>query len=290
MSCIITVASINLGNLGEWSSQERVERLIYSILHDLTMPDLIAVQEIGALQPHPKWHAPLPASLPLQICQSLNRYAPDGAYRYIELAPIPGQSGGDPLFNIRSGFFYRNTLTPKRLQPIAPNTPPFSGGINGRGERYSPSRLPLALLVEREGRSFWALNLHLKSMNATTNRASKVAKRQRHEQATLIQRFINEKCSPHPTLIMGDFNDTPGSNTLKILENRSTFTPIWDYGKRGTYTYRHRNRPLVLDYILYNAPFRLMEASVFHINSEQHPYHERRYSDHDPILARFSLP
>ena len=99
----------------------------------------------------------------------------------------------------------------------------------------------------------------------------------RSEQATMISSYI--KSSPHPVIIMGDFNDTPQSFTYRKIKkgNRDAFRKA---GRGFGNTYAGELPSFRIDYILCSDPVI--------------PYEFKRiktsFSDHFPITSWFHLP
>ncbi len=283
----LSVATINCNKLHEESHPLKVAHLLHAILYSLRAPVIIALQEIGTLLPEYGPYQKKRAEIGPILEDLLTYFAPHLAYKFIEIPPLPATTGGDLQLAIRNAFLIRPPFYQESLFEITPTLPQFSGGVNpNRDELFEPSRRALHLSGSLYGEKINLINLHLKSMNARTNEEKKRAKRQRNAQAEAIAEYCHTLSSEEATLILGDFNDTPNSDTLKILLN-DTFTPTWDYAIRGNYSYRYGNQPLVLDYILYNHPLKLEEMAVFHLNTQR--INERPFSDHDPLLATFTL-
>lgn len=95
-------------------------------------------------------------------------------------------------------------------------------------------------------------------------------------QADTITRFIAS--SPLPTIVCGDFNDTPLSYVYR--EIRGTFRDSFeDKGSGLGYTFKPLYRILRIDYILHS---RDMETITY-----DSP--DVKWSDHNPVMARMKL-
>jgi endonuclease/exonuclease/phosphatase family metal-dependent hydrolase len=93
-------------------------------------------------------------------------------------------------------------------------------------------------------------------------------------QAELVKSYVNK--SPHPVIVLGDFNDTPVSYAYRTIRkglNDSFVTSGYGAG----FTYRGNYPPNRIDYILYDNNLLNTYFEIVRI----------RYSDHYPIVAYF---
>ena len=98
----------------------------------------------------------------------------------------------------------------------------------------------------------------------------------RAEQALKIKEHINK--SPHPTLVCGDFNDTPNSYTYNQL-SRNMKDAFVAQGKGISTTYSGDFPSFRIDYLLYSKG----------IICTKYDRIRKRYSDHYPICANFAF-
>lgn len=100
----------------------------------------------------------------------------------------------------------------------------------------------------------------------------------RHKQAKdIIKALYDESC---PTFILGDFNDLPGSNTLRVLGKTGLKDSWWEGGRGLGFTFHNYGLKARLDYILYdNSHFDLLNVNVI----------ETELSDHNAITAKFLI-
>lgn len=100
-----------------------------------------------------------------------------------------------------------------------------------------------------------------------------------------------------PVILLGDLNDTPGSEPLSILTaaGMEDLTVMLPGASRYTYIYRGISQDL--DHILFSGSITILptEAGVAHINAD-FPYNlssnattPKRSSDHDALVVRFTL-
>jgi endonuclease/exonuclease/phosphatase family metal-dependent hydrolase len=99
----------------------------------------------------------------------------------------------------------------------------------------------------------------------------------RAEQSEMISNYIKD--SPHPVIVMGDFNDTPHSYTYRKIR-KGLHDAFRKSGKGFGYTYSGDLPKFRIDYILYSDP----------IVSEGFKRMKKDYSDHYPITTRLYLP
>ncbi len=273
---VLSVATINAANFGEWSNEERINNFARSIVEDLNSPMIIAVQEFGGLEvdDEPVVHAKIANQL-IQVLK--DQFQQD--YRYAEIAPLPESSGGADNINIRCGFLYREALvTLKHLILVGENADVF---IGNEVDDLVASRHPLLASFEFNGMGFNVINCHLKSMS-TKDQTKKQAKKQRNRQSQYIAEYIQDNnLLEVPLLVMGDMNDTFSSKTLKAFVGLGLESAHQSL-QYQIFTYKYHKKPMLLDYILYNEGFEKIECSIAHINTDQNS--DRAYSDHDPLM------
>jgi len=98
----------------------------------------------------------------------------------------------------------------------------------------------------------------------------------RSKQAQIIRAHIDK--SPHPTIVCGDFNDTPQSFTYKTLSD--DFSDCFkDKGFGISTTYAGDFPSFRIDYILHDK----------HIKCNKYQRIKKHYSDHFPIISNLSF-
>jgi len=98
----------------------------------------------------------------------------------------------------------------------------------------------------------------------------------RSQQAEEISTHIRR--SPFPVLVCGDFNDTPLSYTYKTMRHQ-LMDAFVEAGSGMGITYKGQFPSFRIDYVFYDSAFRIRHYEVDH----------KRYSDHYPVMAHFSL-
>ena len=273
-----TIASCNLHNLHENSHPDKITHLIKAITEDLQLPDIIALQEIGSQTLNIDGEA---IAIVADIIIDAIKTSTQTIYRYIDIPPRENSSGGAQDLNIRPAFLVKDHITICDYHNHIGDISAFEGDLECH---YKSSRKPLLLSVITALGPLTLINCHLKSQMTPTKQEKRIAKRQRNEQATAIRSFY-EKNSAHPTIVLGDFNDTPNSDTLKILTGDRLIS-MWQNYSSKLYTTRYKQCPIVLDYILIPKTISYQNPQVHHLNTNlKYPY---RFSDHDPITLEIT--
>ena len=99
----------------------------------------------------------------------------------------------------------------------------------------------------------------------------------RAEQAKVIASYIKD--SPHPVVVMGDFNDTPQSYAYRKIK-KGLDDSFRKAGRGFGNTYAGELPSFRIDYILYGAP--LLSAEFNRIKTD--------HSDHYPISTKLFIP
>jgi hypothetical protein len=168
------------------------------------------------------------------------------------------------------------------------------------------SRLPLLVEVQvcppgcaGNPINLWLMINHLKSKTEDTAAVQYTLAR-RVEQAQFVADLAQEVEAAHPNIplvVLGDMNDTPGSQPLSVLEAQGLHDLAMRIDKASQYTYIYQGISQLLDHIL--TPFQpgLVPLAVtpLHINAD-YPYaftavsdSMQRSSDHDALLAQFGI-
>lgn len=276
----LNIASCNLQNLNEHSALHKIENFIHALKNELALPDIVALQEIGADAVNEMDRAV--ANVAFMLIEAL--YAKTGiSYQYVDIAPIKNSTGGAKDFNIRPAFLIRSNILVLQKYEIGTKEPAFTGN---ESLEFKASRNPLVITIQKAHQKLTLINCHLKSQNSRTNHEKKLAKKQRNQQAMIIQAHYNQLPNDIPIVVLGDFNDTPNSDTLKQITG-DNMTSIWELYPNRLYTTKHRNCPVTIDYILVSKMISFSNPQIHHINTNlKSPY---RFSDHDPISVEIQF-
>lgn len=276
----LKIASCNLQNLNEHSALHKIDHFILALKDELALPDIVALQEIGAEAVNQEGIAI--ANVALMLMEEI--YAKTGiSYQYVDIPPQQNSTGGAQDFNIRPAFLIKSNIKILQKQEIGSNDPAFKGD---EALNFRASRNPLVITIQKAHQKLRLINCHLKSQNARTNQEKKLAKKQRNQQALTIQNYYQALSDNIPLIILGDFNDTPNSDTVQTLLSDQMIS-IWAQYSGRLYTTKHRNCPVIIDYILLFETISFKNPQVHHINTNlQYPH---RFSDHDPISVEITL-
>lgn len=252
---------------------------ILAITDPLNLPDIIALQEIGSTEVHVDGRAH--SVISQQLTDEIFRVT-GTQYQYVDAAPIADSTGGAISLNIRPAFLLKQGINLISKAEIGAIEDAFIGNDE---LQYHASRKPLVINITKEGKALTLINCHLKSANARTNKEKKLAKKQRHRQAEIVQVFCQDQ-RDQSIIILGDLNDTPNSETLHKLTNER-YISAWEKHEGRLYTTRHKTCPIVLDYILIDSHIAFHNPQSHHINTNiTYPF---KYSDHDPISVEIIL-
>lgn len=309
---MIRLATFNLCNFCSTVDLDRLDRMAAVIVRDLSGPDLLAFQEVGAAGPAGEnGQAPADAAYRQLIDAITARSGP--CYEFREVAPLENRDGGQAGLNIRVGMLFNPdrmsfvdrgaagpedtvavicragrpalSLSPGRIEPA---DPAFAGDPH---RHWRPSRKTLAAELRIGGQTLFVIVCHFKSMRAESRRAEEYGKKQRHAQAEVVYRFVAKllHCNPDArVVVMGDMNDVPGSKTLKLLKGESLENLVETIKKRERYTRLHGSTRQALDHILVSKGLvHAARAYIPHVNADFSD--DRRASDHDPVLAEIDL-
>lgn len=309
----ITVATLNVKNLDPGDTH--FTELANQIVAHLDSPDIVVLQEIqdnsGSFD-----DGTTAANLTYEALITAIQEVPGPTYAYVDIAPQDNMDGGMPGGNIRVGFLYRCdrglefvSRLPVSGEDLAVINTTLSVGTTGVELSYNPGRIdpnnqawddsrkPLVGEFIFNHRKLFVIGNHFNSKKADTPLFGRLqppvldSETQRMQQAQVVNSFVNQILALDPTalvVVAGDLNDYQFSNPLLALEgdmltNLHSLNPIEEQ-----YTYIYDGNSQAIDHIL--ASDQLMasgvEMDVVHINAE----FGDRASDHDPLLARFTLP
>ncbi|MBD2529407.1 endonuclease [Nostoc flagelliforme FACHB-838] len=248
--------------------------LANQIVNNLEAPDIIALQEVqdnDGAELSSVVDAALTADTLIDSIQSVG----GPAYEYQEIPPQNGLDGGQPGGNIRVGFLF-NPLRVK-LQ----NLERFAND-----SAFLESRKPLVGEFTFNDIPITLINNHFasKSGGAASNP-------KRIKQATIVNEFVVNRLTTDPNaniVVLGDLNDTPDSQAIKALEGNKLENLVNKIPQDDRFSYIFRGSKEQIDQILVTANLfnkANPEINAVHVNAG----FSRATSDHDPVIARFTL-
>ncbi len=312
----LTVATFNVENLHP--GDEMIPRLAWVIRNDLGAPDVVALQEVQDDSGPEDDGTTSAAATFAALIEAIA--AVDGPrYEVHQIDPRDNADGGQPGGNIRVGFLVdprRVTVTQRgELSPDArvevhvdergPLLSPNPGRVSpadpafAESEElgYAPTRKPLALEVDFQGRRVFLVNVHLKSKSGDDRVFGSrqpprfVTEEQRSLQAARVRELADEILARDPeaaVVVLGDLNEhefrgplavlTAGDSLVNLIER----VPVAD-----RYTYNYRGNSQVLDHILVSPGLATgAQILIQHLHAD---FPVPRPSDHDPVLARLKI-
>jgi predicted extracellular nuclease len=289
--------------------QAKIEEIAQTIVSGLNGPDIVGLQEMtddsysvndGTVGADANYAA---------LIQAIT-LAGGPQYDYLEIPPQDVSEGGWPGANIRVGYLYnpsRVGFTP------AGNPGPLDeltvlGGTDGPSLSLNPGRFSVASFTDSrrslaaeftfQGEKVFVINNHFNSKggdqslfgeNQPPVRGSEA---ERHTQANAVKALVESILALDPNanvIVLGDLNDFQFSETLNILKSSGLYSLTDELlPPEEQYTYIFNGNSQQLDHILASSAMQgSAEVDIVHRYSEF--FSEERSTDHDPVLAQFSL-
>ena len=312
----LTVASFNVENLDPNDSDGDTDvalgkftQIADQIVNNLNAPDIIGLQEVqdndGSVNSDVT-----AANATLQTLVEAIASAGGPVYEFID-NPFIGDdtNGGQPGGNIRTAFLYNSGRVSLAGEPL-PNQP-FAGSVqtvtDPQDQQTNPdnpffnSRLPLAATFSFNGQDVTVVDNHFSSKGGSSPLFGQIQPAadlqedpdinggvdDRREQAQAVKNYVDGILaeSNANVIALGDFNEFEFISPLNILEESLTnLTETLPENERYSYIFQGNSQSL--DHILVSD--RLTSSAEFdavHVNAE----FVDQASDHDPLLARFTL-
>lgn len=308
----LTVASFNVENLSPNDPPSKFSTLADQIVAHLGSPDIVALMEVQDNNGTTNDNV-VDASVTFDTLISAIQSAGGPTYQFRSIDPVDDQDGGAPGGNIRVGFLFnaaRVTFVDRPgAGPTTANSVIDNGGVAEL--QYSPGRIdpihsafnssrkPLAAEFRFNGHPLIMIANHFNSKGGDDPlfghiqppvRSSEV---QRHQQATIVSNFVQNILAIDAdanVIVLGDLNDFEFSQTLTLLKTGTGLVDLVETLPAGErYTYVFQGNSQVLDHILVSgnlAANAAPEYDIVHVNAE----YAVQTSDHDPEVARLSLP
>jgi predicted extracellular nuclease len=313
---VLTVASYNVLNLDALDGSEQFRRLAQSIVDDLDGPDLIGLQEIQDDNGTRDGGVVGAAETMKRLIGAIEQ-AGGRQYDYRQIDPEHNADGGQPNGNIRVVWMFdpervrwidRRTsnandgvtvlraadggvelsASPGRLQP----TEPAFAGDQKRG--WEGGRKCLAGEVEFAGHALFLLNCHLKSKSGdkslfgASQPPNRRSEEQRLAQAAAVSTFVQQIVDIEPdarVVVLGDMNEHEFREPIRRLAG-DTLVNLADLAPASErYSYNYKGNSQVLDHILVSRALAERSPRIRYVHINADSAHDRRASDHDPILA-----
>lgn len=300
---LVTVATYNVLNSSPLPEDDNQRATITAqIVNNLRSPDVIALQEIQDNSGETD-DGTTDSSDTLQALVDAIEATGGPRYRYFDVAPEDGASGGVPGGNIRNAFLYNKkrvkllyyySLTPRLLELFRVSNP----------DAFLGTRNPLVAKFFFRGRTFTVINNHLTSRFGSTpifggpQPFVQAGEEEREAQCLALHEVVRRigRFSWRPRIIvLGDLNTfqwtndlseiLPGAGADRIMRNM-----IDTIDDDNVYTFIFDGNSQALDHIfvsnyLYNGA----EVDIVHVNIDFPRVDDSVGSDHEPIVGRFNL-
>lgn len=304
----LTIATFNVENFSQ-KDAARAIKIGKIIVDNLKTPDIIGIMEVQDNDgPTDSGTTAADASFQTLIDAIATKGGP--TYKYTDIAPDNNKDGGAPGANIRVGFLYQpdrvslaagigkgdatTAIAVKADGSLSINP----GRITPGDEAFASSRKPLAAEFEFNGERVVVIANHFNSKGGdlkpfgSIQPATRSSEVQRAKQAALVNGFVKELLNKDPDVniaVLGDFNDFQFSSTLNIVEGNELDNLVNKLPENKRYSYIYDGNSQTLDHILVSKNLSEMAAiEVVHVNADFETA-DGRVSDHDPLLAQFSI-
>ncbi len=291
----VTVATFNVENLSAMSDETRFESLAEIIVHRMRAPTVLALQEI---QDDTGSDDDGTVTAERTLGRLVDAVASAGGprYRWAQIDPENNADGGRPGGNIRVALLF----DPARARLVASQDSRLVANptrLGATDPAFADSRRPLAVELEIDGDRVTVIVCHLRSKGGDDplfgRRQPPVrsSERQRVAQAELIRQALDLRLDAHPfekIVVLGDLNDFEFSESAGVLAAEPMVNLMRSLPEPERSTYVFQGNSQILDHIIVSPSLADgAEIEVIHVNSGL-PASERA-SDHDPVIARFSL-
>lgn len=290
----LTVATYNVLNLDPGDGAARFELLAEDIAYSLNAPDIVALQEVqdnnGATN-----DGTVSADVTLQMLTDAI-FAESGIrYEWIDNPFIAdGTNGGEPGGNIRTAFLYN----PDRVDLVSGSIRSIevAGQQTDTDNPFYDARLPLVASFEFNGSTITLVNNHFSSkggsdpLYGSTQPPENGSADERFAQAQAVADFVaTEEGSVDGVIVLGDLNEFAFEDPLDPLRDQGLSDLLGLLPVEERYSYLFEGNAQALDHIFVTSSLLGLAAiDAVHINAE---FDEGDVaSDHDPLLASFTIP
>ncbi|WP_225885409.1 endonuclease/exonuclease/phosphatase family protein [Leptolyngbya sp. KIOST-1] len=279
----------------------RFDAIARQIVNNLNRPDIIALQEVqdnsGSVN-----DGVTAADVTLQTLINAIVAAGGPTYAFIDTPGILNNAGGgQPGGNIRNAYLY----DPSRVSLVEGSVSTISS--QAPGAAFAGARLPLVASFQFNGETVTLVNNHFSSKGGSapilgTEQPFEARQEdptvngsldRRQQQSLAVQNFVSDVLgadSAANVVVLGDFNEFEFVSPVRDLAANTGLTNLTELlPENERYTFIFQGNSQSLDHILVSGGLATTaEVDIVHANIEfaETP---QRASDHDPILARFTL-
>lgn len=304
----LAVATYNVENLSAVDSAEKFARLAEGVVHNLAVPDVVALEEIQDDNgPDGAGDGVVSADETLRRFTEAIVAAGGPRYEWRQIDPEDGADGGQPGGNIRVGFLF----DPERVRFVdreggdattavrverdrrGPRLSVSPGRIEPGDPAWTESRKPLVGEFVFHGRTVFVVANHFASkggdqpLHGRFQPPARPSEEQRIRQADVVRDFVDDVLAVDRkanVVVAGDLNDFPFSPTVRELTRGGALRSLVDtLPPHERYSYVFEGTSQVLDHVLVSRGPRRVDYDVVHVNAE----FADQASDHDPQIVRF---
>ncbi len=303
----LTVASYNVLNLDpndgdgdEDVANGRYDAIANDVINNLNAPDIIGLQEV---QDNSGSTDDGTVSADANLQQLIDAIAVNGGpqYELIDNTFITDNaSGGQPGGNIRTAFLY----DPSRVNLVEGSVETI--GDQNAGSAFEGARLPLVADFEFNGQEVTVINNHFSSKGGSSpifgvdqpfedlqeNPDVNGSLDERQAQAQAVDSYVDGILGSNAdanVVVLGDLNEFEFISPVDEILGSSLNNLIDTIPENERYSFIFQGNSQELDHILVSdSLIDSAEVDLVHLNSE-FAETEQRASDHDPVLASFSL-
>ncbi len=299
----VTVASYNVLNLSPLPEDDAQRAtLAAQIVNNLRSPDVIALQEIqdnsGEID-----DGTVDADATLQALADAIVTAGGPSYRFFDVAPADGSSGGVPGGNIRNAFLYNpHWVHLVTFRSLTPHELAWAGV--GDPDAFAGTRDPLLAVFEFRGRRFTVINNHLTSRFGSTpvfggpQPFVQAGEAEREAQMQALNDYVDfllDEDDERAIVVLGDLNTfeftndltdiLPGTGAERVLSNL-----IDRLRDDNVYSFNFEGNSQVLDHLLVSDALRKgARLDIVHVNVDFPRVDDSVGSDHEPLVARLKV-
>ena len=272
----LAVGTFNVENLSPQDPQTKFDRLAGQIVHNLSAPDVLALEEIQD-NTGPTDDGTVASDQTVAQLVAAIQAAGGPAYQGRWIDPVDKTDGGQPGGNIRSVLLFRtdrglsfvdrpggDATTPVQVVGHGNRTTLSAspGRIDPTNAAWEDSRKPLVGEFRYHGKSLFVIANHFASKGGDDplfgrwQQPTRFSEGQRHEQAQVVRTFVDQLMAADDdarVVVLGDLNDFEFSQTADILVG-SGRTALLDLPRtlapQERYTYVYEGNSQVLDHIL----------------------------------------
>jgi hypothetical protein len=279
----------------------RFDAIAAHIITNLNTPDIIALQEVqdnsGSVN-----DGVIAADLTLQTLVNSITAAGGPTYAFIDNPFITdGASGGQPGGNIRTAYLYN----PNRVDLVDGSVSTI--GSQAPGETFAGARLPLVATFEFNGEAITLVNNHLSSKGGSApilgleqpfearqeDPTVNGSLTERQAQSQAVQGFVNGLLGTNPAanvVVLGDFNEFEFVSPVRDLAANTGLVNLTEtLPENERYSFIFQGNSQAIDHILASGGLATgADFDFVHVNTEFFETPQLA-SDHDPILARFTI-